>query len=212
MLPWSQRRQRTTWRRHEAQVNRRAALPVATDEDWVDPARTRTILGIWDVPRMAQGSGAGRVYSHRSRCQGRETVVGVPHVGKHWIPVAYRDRQEAGHAGHMGRHRPDACGGRRGGRVRGAWRLVSRWRSWRVLAPFSLVVMAGFVPAIHSPDRARRLAMPGTSPGMTAGVAAPALPGEGTHPPRRKRWSASRCSRAPARRPACWGRRRRCAR
>ena len=37
MLPRSQRRQRTTWRRHEAQLNRRAAFPIATDENGVDP-------------------------------------------------------------------------------------------------------------------------------------------------------------------------------
>ena len=35
MLPWLQRRQRTTWRRHEAQVNERAAVPIATDEKGV---------------------------------------------------------------------------------------------------------------------------------------------------------------------------------
>ena len=37
MCPWSQRRQRTIWRRHEAQVNRRAAFLIATDENGVDP-------------------------------------------------------------------------------------------------------------------------------------------------------------------------------
>ena len=37
MLPWSQRRQRTTWQRHKAQVNRRAAFLIATDENGVDP-------------------------------------------------------------------------------------------------------------------------------------------------------------------------------
>ena len=37
MLPRSQRRQRTTWRRQEAQLYRRAAFFIATDENGVDP-------------------------------------------------------------------------------------------------------------------------------------------------------------------------------
>ena len=97
MLPWSQRRQRTTWRRHEAQLNRRAAFFIATDENGVDPRQnphdTVHPSHAWLGPggagrpragRCHQTNGAGvasfspaRAYFRRSRCQVRETADGA---------------------------------------------------------------------------------------------------------------------------------------
>jgi len=91
MLPWSQRRQRTTWQRHKAQVNRRAAFLIATtDENGVDPHRNphdtvhmghaRHGLGgaAPVVSRQANGAGAAsfsedRVYPRRS--PGKPTAI-----------------------------------------------------------------------------------------------------------------------------------------
>ena len=74
-------------------MNRRAAFRIATDENGEDPAKTRTILRTWAMPRMARGA-APVVASkqtepapHRSHrpestppipLSGSRNVVGVP--------------------------------------------------------------------------------------------------------------------------------------